>query len=109
MVDLFLSALYGFVWVGSLSINTRIVAHRTDFLPTATYNFIVSVIYLLIIRHIVLAETFLEMAGYPVGTAIAAGLVTRYFPRPQSSSIPRPCATLTSREDVHGNQKSPDR
>jgi Na+/citrate or Na+/malate symporter len=69
-----------FIWVLFIGINTRIVAHRTDFLIPAFWSMVVGIVWVIVIREVIFAEHVRSLAAYPIGAALATGLVTKFVP-----------------------------
>lgn len=82
MTDFLVMFLGGFLWVLVISINTRIVAHRTDFALPAGWGFIVGLVWISIVRRVVLSDEWYALVGYALGGAIATGIVTKFMKRP---------------------------
>jgi len=76
-VKIFVAAL---IWVLMIGINTRIVAHRRDFLIPSAWALLVGVAWVFVIREVIFAENVRSLAAYPIGAAIGTGLVTRFVP-----------------------------
>lgn len=74
----------GFLWVLVISVNTRLVAHRTDFLGPAGWGFVVGLVWVLVVRHVVLSDAWYTLLAYALGGALATGLVTRFIPRKET-------------------------
>lgn len=80
MDDALLMLGAGFVWVLVNSINTRLVANRLDFLLPATWAFFVGLVWVIVIRRIVMSDSWHAWILYALGGALATGLVTRFVP-----------------------------
>jgi hypothetical protein len=71
----------GFIWVLAISVNTRLVAHRTDFCVPAAWAFVVGLIWVVVVRRVVLSDTWYTLGAYALGGALATGLVTKFVPK----------------------------
>lgn len=76
-------ALVSFIWLLMVGINTRLVAHREDFVLPSLWAFIMSTVWVLVIHEVINAQDSWDLAGFPFGAALATGVVTRFVPKRQ--------------------------
>ncbi len=83
MIDFIKMFFLGLVWIFLINANTRILASRKDFLLPAGWSLIVSAGYLFFIRMIAFTDDWIALMGYPLGGAIATGIVVKFIPLTQ--------------------------
>lgn len=86
MIDFWIMFGFGFFWVFMISINTRLVAHRSDFWVPSGWGFVVGLFWISIVRRVVLIDSWYTLMAYALGGALATGLVTRFMPRKEGSN-----------------------
>lgn len=81
IVDAFKMAGVSFIWILMVGVNTRLVAHRTDFTMPALWAFIMSTVWVVVIQEVISAGSSWALIGFPFGAAIATGIVTKLVPK----------------------------
>ena len=71
----------GFLWILLVSLQTRIVAHREDFWVPFGFQLSMSAVWVVVIRQVIFIDETWKLLGFPLGAAIATGIVTKFVPK----------------------------
>jgi hypothetical protein len=92
IIDILKMAAISFIWILMIGVNTRLVAHREDFTLPSIWAFIMSLVWVVVIREVINAQDSWSLAGFPFGAAVATGLVTKFVPKGRKWHRRRRCS-----------------
>ena len=81
MIDFCVMFGAGFLWILVSCVNTRVVAHRTDFFAPAGWSIVVGLVWIVVVRRVVMSDAWYTLGAYVLGGALATGLVTKFLPK----------------------------